>query len=331
MPAVSVVIPSYNHAAYLRECIESVIWQSFQDWELIIVDDVSSDDSVAVAKRFTDPRIRVIENESNLGTYATENVGIDHSSGDWIAILNSDDVWLPRKLESQILLLQKHPQCTFSYTGSQLMDEEGDKIAKGDGFHSDYPEGELQELLPYLLFENRVLASSLLFKRGAARFNGKLKYSGDWVALLQLAMLGPCAFVKEPLTVWRQHPENNYKQVLKVLPEEVAVREAILAKSDLWLSIAKDVPETKHRLSQCAVALSALYVRARQMTRARQTARLARQFDPNNPRAKTLRVLFRLVDTVGRRQFWRSADKLVLTPHLSVEEVLADLNTQEYP
>lgn len=318
MPAVSVVIPSYNHALYLRECIESVIWQSFQDWELIVVDDNSSDESLEIARRFTDPRIRVIANETNLGTYATQNVGVDASRGEWVAILNSDDIWLPKKLESQLALLGEHSDCLFAYTGSKLVTEEGDPVHDSGEFHGDYPRDARQNLLPYLLFENRVLASSVLFKRGAVRFNPNLRCSGDWIALLELSTQSACAYVDQPLTVWRQHPENSYTKLLKVIPEEIAVREAILCRADEWLAHS---PNASLKLSMCGVALSALYVRTGQMIRARQAARLARKLDPQNPRARALRVLSLLPGAVGRRKLWKSARRVRVDSGVRPEQV----------
>jgi glycosyltransferase involved in cell wall biosynthesis len=308
-PRVSVIIPSYNHALYLRECIESVIWQSFQDWELLIIDDLSSDDSLAVAKRFTDPRIRVAQNAENMGTYATQNVGIDMAKGEFIAILNSDDVWLPRKLQLQIEVLEGCPECTFSYTAGQLVDEDGDRVAGDADNHADYPRDPVQNLLPFLLFENRVLASSVMFRKSATRFNGALRYSGDWAALLSLASKGPAAYVAESVTVWRQHPENSYTRLLKVLPEEIAMREAILAKADEW-RLSNNPEEVNRRLAQCAIALAAIYIRAGKKHRAREVAKLASKFDPKSRRARALYVLSVVPGSVARQRLWKQSKML---------------------
>src|SRR5690349_16573876 len=116
MPDVSVIVPSYNHSVFLRDSIESVLAQTFNDWELVIVDDVSSDDSVEVARSYQDPRIRVVVNESNLGTYATLNQALDLAEGNLVGVLNSDDFWAPTKLESQVEAMAEVPEASFSYT-----------------------------------------------------------------------------------------------------------------------------------------------------------------------------------------------------------------------
>src|SRR5579884_4335685 len=103
-PAVSILIPSYNHGPFLRECLRSVQEQTLGDWELIVVDDGSSDDSVDIAREVaaTDPRIRVFVNDVNLGTYGTEQRALDRSTGRYVAVMNSDDRWAPEKLARQV-------------------------------------------------------------------------------------------------------------------------------------------------------------------------------------------------------------------------------------
>lgn len=310
-PKVSVIVPSYNHAAYLRQCIESVIWQSLNEWELIVVDDWSSDDSLGVASRFEDPRLKVFRNDRNLGTYATLNAGIDRASADFIAILNSDDLWLPRKLELQIGLLDARPDCPFCYTDGHMIDEEGVRI-DSESRPDDYPRTEVQDLLPYLLFENNVLASSLVFRRGAVRFNDSLRYSGDWVALIDLAERGRAAYVTEPVTAWRQHPANTYTRLLNVVPEEIRVREAILDRSHRWRGKTEDSFEIDSRLAKCALALAALYIRIGNRRFALKNARLALKFAPSSRRARRMRVLAALPLSVSRKRLWGESKPLAV-------------------
>jgi len=98
-PVVSILVPSYNHAAYLERCIGSVQAQSFSDWELIALDDGSQDDSLSVLKSFEEPRLSAGLNPQNLGTYGTLAEALKRSKGEFIAVLNSDDQWAPEKLE----------------------------------------------------------------------------------------------------------------------------------------------------------------------------------------------------------------------------------------
>lgn len=109
IPAVSVVMPVYNTAAFLEQAVNSVRAQTCPDWELILIDDGSTDESAAIAAEFSrvDPRIRLIRNEKNIGVAETRNRGIREARGDWIALLDSDDCWAPEKLEKQLALTEE--------------------------------------------------------------------------------------------------------------------------------------------------------------------------------------------------------------------------------
>ena len=109
-PRVSIIIPSYNHGRFLRQCLQRVLDQTFTGWELILIDDGSKDDSVAIARSYADPRIQVHQNEANLGTYGTEQKALGMSRGEFVAVLNSDDLWHVEKLARQVELLEKHPE-----------------------------------------------------------------------------------------------------------------------------------------------------------------------------------------------------------------------------
>lgn len=101
-PLVSIITPNYNSSEFLKETIESVIAQTYKNWEMLIIDDGSKDDSLTIARSFQDSRIKIYQNERNLGVASTRNKGIDISQGEFIAFLDSDDLWLPQKLEKQI-------------------------------------------------------------------------------------------------------------------------------------------------------------------------------------------------------------------------------------
>jgi glycosyltransferase involved in cell wall biosynthesis len=114
-PRVSVVLIGYNDARFLQAAIDSVLAQRFTDWELILVDDGSTDDSPAIARQACaqhPQQIRYLEHagHANRGAAASRNLGIEHASGEFIAFLDSDDVWLPDKLSDQVALLEQHPE-----------------------------------------------------------------------------------------------------------------------------------------------------------------------------------------------------------------------------
>lgn len=120
---VSIIMPSYNTAKFISETIESVLAQTYTDWELIIVDDCSTDNTDEVVESFLPyNRIKYIKNEKNSGAAVSRNRALCEAKGKWIAFLDSDDVWLPEKLEKQIAFMEKNDY-HFSYTNYIEIDE----------------------------------------------------------------------------------------------------------------------------------------------------------------------------------------------------------------
>ena len=122
---VSVIMPSYNTAEYISESIASVRKQSYADWELIIVDDCSTDNTDEIVKSFlSDKRIKYIKNETNSGAAVSRNRALREAKGKWISFLDSDDLWHPEKLEKQIRFMEKNGY-HFSYTNYTEIDKDG--------------------------------------------------------------------------------------------------------------------------------------------------------------------------------------------------------------
>ena len=119
---VSIIMPSWNTAKFIGETIQSVIDQTYTNWELLIVDDCSTDNTDEVVASFKDVRIRYFHNEKNLGAALTRNRALREAKGEWIAFLDSDDLWMPEKLENQINFMKKNGY-TLSYTEYEKIDE----------------------------------------------------------------------------------------------------------------------------------------------------------------------------------------------------------------
>lgn len=126
---VSVITPTYNAARYIAETIHSVQSQTFPDWEMVIADDGSSDHTIDIVKKemANDPRIRLIEIHQNGGPANARNLAMAAATGDYLAFLDSDDLWLPQKLERQLGFMEKH-QHAFSYTDYRVMTEDGRRM-----------------------------------------------------------------------------------------------------------------------------------------------------------------------------------------------------------
>ncbi len=124
---VSIVMPSYNTGSFIEESIKSVIDQTYQDWELLIVDDCSTDHSDEIVEPYlSDQRIKYLKNEKNSGAAVSRNRALREAKGKWIAFLDSDDLWMDEKLKKQVSFMERHGY-HFSYTNYSEIDTEGNK------------------------------------------------------------------------------------------------------------------------------------------------------------------------------------------------------------
>lgn len=139
-PLISVVMPAYNAERYISEAIESILKQSFKDFELIIIDDCSTDKTPEIIQKYSkqDPRIKTYRNETNMKLAKTLNTGIKHANGKYIARMDADDVSLPNRLEIQKTFMEKHPYVGILGGGMVIMNQNGEKISKRS-YHRDDP------------------------------------------------------------------------------------------------------------------------------------------------------------------------------------------------
>ena len=144
---VSIIMPSWNTGAFIAETIQSVIEQTYTNWELLIVDDCSTDNTDEVVESFQDKRIKYFHNNKNLGAALTRNKAMREAKGEWIAFLDSDDLWIPTKLERQINFM-KINRYNFSFTQYEKIDEDSkplniyvsgpEKVTKRKMYNYDY-------------------------------------------------------------------------------------------------------------------------------------------------------------------------------------------------
>ncbi len=124
-PKVTVLMSVYNGERYLREAVESILRQSFEDFEFLIIDDASTDRSVELLQEYRDPRIRLLRNQKNVGQAASLNTGIDHARGKYLARMDADDVSLPERLARQVSFLDERPAIGVCGTWARVIDEKG--------------------------------------------------------------------------------------------------------------------------------------------------------------------------------------------------------------
>ncbi len=171
MPKISVLISSYNHEKYVGEAIQSVLDQTFRDFEIIIVDDGSTDNTVSEIQKFSDPRIHFTDLKNNHGISIAYNKAFQMSTGEFIAGLGSDDVFVPEKLEKQLEFLESHQEIAAVYSNAQLIDENGNQFKNKDHFYFSAFKGSNRsryEWLNYFFYHGNCLCHpSILCRREA--------------------------------------------------------------------------------------------------------------------------------------------------------------------
>lgn len=197
---ISIIMPAYNCEKYIIEAINSVIDQSYQNWELLVLDDGSKDNTLKIINEFgnKDSRIRPLPNEKNIGVSATRNRGIELARGEWIAFLDSDDMWEVSKLEKQ-LKVAKENSAEFLFTGSSYINEEGEPF-KGIF--------EVPEKVSYKKLRNQnVISCSSVFIKKKFFDNIKMEKDDmheDYAVWLRVLRTGVTAYgVNEPLLIYR--------------------------------------------------------------------------------------------------------------------------------
>jgi len=216
MPKVSVILTSYNHEKYIRQAIESVLAQTFTDYELFIVDDCSTDNSWDIIKSYDDTRIIAIRNDVNKRMSIFYN--LHRFTGKYVAIHHSDDIWEPDKLQKQVDYLDSHTETTACFTHVQIIDEKGDDFIPPDGdiYHSVFvqPNRNRYEWLRYFLENGNALCHSSVLIRKEAYEEYNLLSSGlfqtsDFLMWFRLCINCEIHIIQEKLTKFRLHTKTQ--------------------------------------------------------------------------------------------------------------------------
>ena len=208
-PLVSIVLPTYNRGAFLADAIESVRAQSCTDWELLIVDDGSTDDTLAAVP--ADARIRVIARPHTGNVAAVRNAGLDAARGAFIGFLDSDDRWRPDKLTRQLARLQGRSDCGWCYGAHAVVDGIGQPMPARPTEPRWAPrEGDLFPAV--VMAQAGVAMQTVLARREVAlavRFDERIPWGDDYDFRLRLAHQAPACVVDEVVAEVRQHPDRG--------------------------------------------------------------------------------------------------------------------------
>jgi glycosyltransferase involved in cell wall biosynthesis len=238
-PQVSVCVPTYNRAHFLREAMQSVLSQSFEDFELIVHDNASEDDTGSVVKSFSDERIRYFRNPRNLGHRENWSRCLRVARGNYIATLPDDDLMLPENLAKKVEVLLGNPQVGLVHSKYHLIDEEG-RIMKYDTNWGHGPDRtvDAMERRDDLLtaFLNTINLPTVLFRRACYErlggFSDRIELAYDWEYWMRIAIYYDVAFMAQPLVKWRIHSSSVTRTCVR--NPIVQLREDLAAKRELF-------------------------------------------------------------------------------------------------
>lgn len=245
-PRVSVVVPSYNHARFVKATLRSIINQTLQPAELVVIDDGSRDESLSIIERTLNacPFSCELVARKNRGLCATLNEGFANTSGDYFAYLGSDDLWLPEFLEARVSLLESRPNAVLAYGHSYFIDEQN-RIIDSTANWASYADGDVREML---LQTTAPMSSTVLYRReplAQERWNEESPLE-DYDLYLRLSTRGHFAFDPRVLSAWRRHDANvSWNQALMLDEQLKAQREAALRLGFSTQQIAKLQTRTK--------------------------------------------------------------------------------------
>ena len=222
MPLVSVIVNCFNEAKFVREALDSVFAQTFQDWEVIFWDNASTDESTEIAATYGD-RVRCFRSDSMVPLGTARKLAFEQTQGDFFAILDADDVWLPEKLERQVELFNADADLGMTYCDAVYFDgvENRNRLFKLTNPHRGRVFGNL-------LARNFIFSSTMMFRRSVLEkvggaFDDKFSRAQDYDLTLRVAYHCPIDYVDEPLLKWRINgpADKPWKKSLVAREEEV--------------------------------------------------------------------------------------------------------------
>lgn len=255
---VSIIMPSWNTGRFIAESIDSVLKQTYTNWELLIVDDCSTDNTDEIITSYKDNRIKYFKNEHNSGAALTRNKAMREAQGEWIAFLDSDDLWNPEKLEKQINFMKENGY-VFSYHDFEKIDEESkplnvyvtgpEVVTKKEMYKYGYP--------GCLTFMYSTRAMGLVQIKD-------IKKNNDYAILLKLCKIADCYLLKENLARYRIRKKSiSHDKLTKKLKshydlfrycDEQSVPMAVwYACWNMWYGICKKIKYEKNRRNNAEI------------------------------------------------------------------------------
>jgi glycosyltransferase involved in cell wall biosynthesis len=286
-PVVTVCLPVYNCAPYIRQSVASVLAQDFADWTLTVADNASTDGTWEILNSFHDPRIHLHRHPTNLGPVPNWNYLLDHARTELVCLLGADDFYYPQHLRRKIDLLRQHPEAPFAHGGADFVDAGGQVFQPAELLESPRIE-PAAELLRQLLRSNSVNITSTLFRLQALRahnlrFDARLEFFIDWLLAVELLLQFPYAVRDSQSTAaYRVHGASAAQQNLHRARWALESREMFLASfaehPDAWCRRGIDLVAESKQMTEGLWRLALQQWRRGQGAEARQAWRLFRRF-----------------------------------------------------
>lgn len=229
MPKVSVIVPTYNRASYLKEAIQSILDQEFQDFDIVITDNASSDETESVVAAFASSKICYYKNETNIGVVNNHNKALSLATGTYICVFSDDDIMLQDNLTKKIAVLEKYESVVLVHSNVFVINEKGDVVGSHwaeryydkwkmshdkDGFFTGtdyfkvlYCDWNIISM-PSVIFRRNVLDEVL-------EFNIESKYFCDWDMWMRMVLYGDVYYLQQPLVKYRMHSTNTINELNK--------------------------------------------------------------------------------------------------------------------
>ncbi len=275
-PAVSVILPSFNRLRLLKEAVASVFNQTLTDWELVVADDGSSDETRAYLACLADARVKILWLTHSGNPSAVRNAALAAASGHYVAFIDSDDAWLPTKLETQLAAMRTRSTCRWSYTDTERVDGRGQPIPNGADF-IPYEDGILEACLNntgYIAMPTVMAERALVNEVGG--FDEELAFAEDYDLWVRLGARSEALPLSQPLTRVCLHQENYchdrigfcrgwlglYEKLLPTIRHHPTVALCRLRRAETALRLANlqadrrrtlDVARTIFKFRSCAV------------------------------------------------------------------------------
>ena len=226
-PLISVIIPVYNGEKYISETLESVIAQTEKNWEIIAINDGSTDTSQTILENYLKKipgRLQVISVE-NGGVSRARNIGVSAARGIYIAFLDQDDLWAPEKLQRQIYIFFTNKSLGIAFTNESIIDQQGSIIREKA---LKFDKKNRGNIFDHLIFDNFIPISSVILEKklfmAIGGFDPQFSLAEDYDFLLKVTQKVPVDFIDEPLLLYREHGESStFQKIDRITAESFTI------------------------------------------------------------------------------------------------------------